>query len=376
MSIVKLPPEIMTRILQHLVPKDLARCSQVSKFLCDVVNIDGLWELKIKEEFGFDTDVYKHGELSAKTFYAKILSKYGSCLGFWRKQQYKGYIMEIRCEKGEILGYQINPPKTLTDPIEKQLLFIIRFTLGSLESESSCIFRGKLAEEHEVELKMGKSEIDKNEVLLMRIMRCASPGLHCRSLMNGKTVTFQRLHLPRNDSILTQINPGIFRGSFRQEGIELVKIEYDETECTIYGTKVTGDQYVPSGEMTFRCDLRSPVHPTPSQLQRMSSLRLVKICQDLNCLCPRNFPNQPFHIPFDCIVDVPGYPYADTALGWYLAEHQIAYPKFTNPEWIPAHLAILSNSVFVLFCFQLNERTVMNNLSIFERIELSKINCK
>ena len=165
------------------------------------------------------------------------------------------------------------------------------------------------------------------------------------------------------------LDGGLYKGSYRNEGVELVHVFSNDGD-RLYGRKVTGDHYVPAGEITFRCDLSSPLHPTPTQMQRMASLRLSSVCQNLDCLCPRNFPPQPFSIPADCQVDVPGWAYPDRALAWFQATHVIAYPNFTHPQSILAHLIVFSRTEFGLMCFQLDDRTVFNSLCLFTKVSL------
>ena len=73
----------------------------------------------------------------------------------------------------------------------------------------------------------------------------------------------------------------------------LISFSSDEDDSPLLvGVKMTGDTYVPAGEKTFQAELNSPIHPTQAQMQSMNSLRLVKLCQNLDCMCPKVFPRQ------------------------------------------------------------------------------------
>jgi len=49
---------------------------------------------------------------------------------------------------------------------------------------------------------------------------------------------------------------GLWKGNYPNHGDELVRIHYKGDE--LYATKVTGDEHVPAGEVTFRADLQAP----------------------------------------------------------------------------------------------------------------------
>lgn len=49
---------------------------------------------------------------------------------------------------------------------------------------------------------------------------------------------------------------GLWKGNYPNHGDELVRLHYDSD--VLYATKLTGDEHVPSGEVTFRADLATP----------------------------------------------------------------------------------------------------------------------
>ena len=49
---------------------------------------------------------------------------------------------------------------------------------------------------------------------------------------------------------------GLWKGNYPNHGDELVRLHYQGD--TLYATKVTGDEHVPAGEVTFRADLTEP----------------------------------------------------------------------------------------------------------------------
>jgi hypothetical protein len=61
-----------------------------------------------------------------------------------------------------------------------------------------------------------------------------------------------RAHLPQFSL------EGVWAGRYGEHGHELIQVEYDENDMLV-ARKLTGDENVPAGEMTFRVDLAPPL---------------------------------------------------------------------------------------------------------------------
>jgi len=52
---------------------------------------------------------------------------------------------------------------------------------------------------------------------------------------------------------------GLWKGNYPKHGDETVRLHYSGE--MLYATKVTGDEHVPAGEVTFRANLEAPIAP-------------------------------------------------------------------------------------------------------------------
>jgi len=369
----ELPAEVLLKILTFLTPTDLISFSSASEQLCNVCQIDSLWRLKIKETYNVEPDQYLNIAdtpiiHTAKTYFDEIFSKYGYTLGFWSKQNYKGTILRVKFIHGCMIFSQILVSKEFSEELDSVLLMTI-----DLDEDGACKhsyhFKNKVVNDRFISFEYRKNDHEET-LTLSTVLR---PSLiSVKSLRNFKTEIFSRLHVqnsPDHSNVCNVLDSGLYKGTYSSEGVELIKVFYGKDDFII-GQKITGDQFVPSGKVSFKVNLTCPLHPTENQRQRMAALRLTNVCQDLNCLCPKEFPLQPFQVPFDCRLDIPGYQYPLEAIAWFKAEYTIAYPNFTHPETILAHMVVFNRRQFCLVIFQLDERTVFNRLSIFEKIEL------
>lgn len=81
---------------------------------------------------------------------------------------------------------------------------------------------------------------------------------------------------------------GLWKGNYPNHGDEMVRLHYDGDQ--LYATKITGDEHVPAGEVTFRADLAAPADSLSEDLG--SSSRSYGGASTVRCT-PSTAPSSP-----------------------------------------------------------------------------------
>lgn len=168
-------------------------------------------------------------------------------------------------------------------------------------------------------------------------------------------------HTPLSGALPSDVvlpRAGLYCGTYAVHGLELVECHYEmmDDEAAFVGRKVTGDQNVPVGEVTFT-----------AFLGRRMLLNLDDIA------CPRNlyravlahqesnfavgdvvaFRSQPFFDGHPWHWDCPGESFT-RCRGRYLGEGQIADSGFTASTFSPLVLAVHTDDCFTLSWIELD----------------------
>jgi len=118
---------------------------------------------------------------------------------------------------------------------------------------------------------------------------------------------------------------GLWKGNYPNHGDELVRLSYQGD--TLIATKVTGDEHVPAGEVTFRADLTQPSDDSEDeQAAGLGGSSAVGVRVEVLSLAPDGS-----HEPRD--------------VEQFKGEGRIAARGFRHPHYVPGQLFLMEDDV-------------------------------
>lgn len=141
------------------------------------------------------------------------------------------------------------------------------------------------------------------------------------------------------------IQPGLFKGTYGDHGLELVSLTYEDDDTAAVITKITGDPNVPAGKITVKVDLTSALHLTEDEQD-------IPNVWTPNSTSSRQQPSnsastavQPFRLPVGYVErTVGGVPSVCQAR--YHSQGQIAATGYMNPMFVEGHWVVFDADTF------------------------------
>jgi len=130
---------------------------------------------------------------------------------------------------------------------------------------------------------------------------------------------------------------GLWKGTYPNHGEELIRVRYDGD--SLYATKVTGDEHVPAGEVTFRAELATPCQAE----QRSSGEDVAGVRVEVVSLSSDGAPQQ-------------------REVERYNGEGCIAARGFQHAHYVPGQLFLMDTDVLGFLWLPLGTLVVFNRV--------------
>lgn len=380
----QLPPELLVKIFSYLSAKDLGSVSKVCKVFNEASRVEKIWQNRCMKDYKVRD--FPPSPFSYMQLYTKVLHKYGSLLGLWQLDiTHYGGLVQVKCEHGKIIGVEWITPKNpdYLKPLRQQQMFSIELSEDG-ETRVLCLrgyhgphkcqinmrngnFSSKCCVPDKHRHPKGKDEefFDWVKEETGEILELHDGMIHellLTKFLNVKqyenSYNFRRLQLPRPRTKAI-IQPGLFKGTYGNHGLELVLLKYDSDGYTVTATKLLGDPYVPADKITFRANLRNSMILT--EIQQLSMEDLRRITRTGSAILPENLPVQPFRVPFDCMDR--GSLTPSKCKARFHGHGQVAGHGFTNSSYIPGHWIVFNEDLFGFLWLELK------SLSLFHRVQ-------
>ena len=134
---------------------------------------------------------------------------------------------------------------------------------------------------------------------------------------------------------------GLWKGTYPNHGEELIRVRYDGD--TLFATKVTGDEHVPAGEVTFRAELASPCEPEPQGSVGDMDGEMVGVRVEVVSLSSEGAPQQ-------------------RDVERYTGEGRIAARGFQHAHYVPGQLFLMDTDVVGFLWEPLGTLVVFNRV--------------
>ena len=134
---------------------------------------------------------------------------------------------------------------------------------------------------------------------------------------------------------------GLWKGTYPNHGEELIRVRYDGD--TLYATKVTGDEHVPAGEVTFRAELATPCEPDQHRSSGGDDMDMVGVRVEVVSLSSDGAPQQ-------------------REVERYTGEGRIAARGFQHAHFVPGQLFLMDEDVLGFLWLPLGTLVVFNRV--------------
>ena len=389
--LINLPPELVHQIISFLPPQDVCQLRLTNSSLRNICDSESIWSSFCKEKYGLN--FAPEDELfSAKSFFQKILHRYGSLIGLWQRQNLKFYggILRVRLESEWIKSLVVEhlfPATNIFEDLRRKTFLTIRLNdeedvVITNHDNWSCQKPAELHLEEEEELSITipsltdyiSSPAEWRD--LLDEFRSLDTTLHTDGAImkfvsyyhNRNMFVYQPLltsnwirehhgdHVS-NNLLLSSLTPGVFQGTYGSHGIEIIHL-FDGQ-----GVKITGDPNIPFNEVSFRVTNRSILN-IPTDLQ--TSCRNVKLATEN---CDEYFETDlsagkkyDFLIPEEMLErDKISW---RSCQGRWVAEAHIAGDMFVDDQFIPANFILFNQDQFAVMFLDLNCITLFNRVNI------------
>ena len=132
---------------------------------------------------------------------------------------------------------------------------------------------------------------------------------------------------------------GLWKGTYPNHGEELIRVRYDGD--TLFATKVTGDEHVPAGEVTFRAELATPCEPDAKGIEMEGDMVGVRV--EVVSLSADGAPQQ-------------------RDVERYHGEGRIAAKGFQHAHYVPGQLFLMDTDVIGFLWLPLGTLVVFNRV--------------
>ncbi|XP_072013367.1 F-box only protein 31-like [Amphiura filiformis] len=407
-SILSLPPELLSSVFSELPGVDLARIALVCQQFHAATKIESVWQRRCFEEYNFTSDQLKGWpEESYRTVYTKVLHPYGHILGTWQPQMGPyGGLVSIRVQDGMLVAIQYLPPvdPKVCLPLRSRQLFHIRINedkqtiveclKGPNGPHKLQVLPGNGDAESEDNFSVLCSKPDKHRLFESRQEELQNwireevgleghanlqhnfPNMHDHHIellrikyiilnQYDSSCLFKRLPTPVDNSDVP-FKAGFFKGTYGGHGIEIVSVTYQDNK--LLGTKITGDPNVPARQLSIEAHLDEPMILTKTQQETLGNIEGLQK-DDVLVKDPKLLAHsQSFAVPYG--VHDRGMGEVASQIGLqldrckrrYFATGLIAMHGFRNSSRTPCHLVVFSEDVFALLWLELH------SISWFHRV--------
>ncbi|XP_052715440.1 F-box only protein 31-like [Crassostrea angulata] len=386
-TILSLPPELLTRILDYVYDSELPSVCLSCKTLRDVVYNHSIWQKKCKQEYNFKS--IEGWNVNYCILYNKVLRRYGELVGFWRRDsQYYGGLLQIKFDKGCIKGLEVLPPagSSVDRPLRMTEIFTISMTSSETvqivsvhnfpkeeDGEEKDVQRPCLlhVEENERNKRILEYKVTDKKYILQKedlnnhpvLKRWLDEDFLERGvdyLSSRHEYRWSPLELSSNSVSNVPIQPGLFKGACCLRGIEILSLYYTEDLRMLMVTNITGVQHTPARKFIIHGILGRPRVLTVEQ-QESEDILSAAHRHNENEHPDRPAAQQPFRIPKDCFhQDIPDIPkfctFRCTAVACFPS-----FDKFTNTfdsHECVAHFVVFDERKFGL-CLRSSELFIL-----------------
>ena len=386
----QLPPEILHHVATFLSPEDICNLRITSHFFLNVCDSEAIWCWFCKHQYGLSWS--KTDSVSQRIYYQNFLYKYGKLIGLWQRQNVKYYsdLVCVSLDKGDktIKIEHLMPKPDVFENVTRKLFLTISFNSPRSENEViESTIEDALVGPTRARVKIYINDDDETELIVavpnltdyvaspaewrklledfqawdttsdteMALLKFVSfyQSRDCHAYLPTNTqewATKYHGHHQSNTPILKSIKPGVFTGNYSAHGIEMIHIMDGQ------GVKMTGDPNVPFNQVTFRV-INPDIIDIPLENQETVE-GLQSVLDDFESYCVPFDPNKEgrygFKIPDGMHHEEKTKPKYSSCIGRWVAEAQVAWHNFQNPQFIKAYFILFSDDECAVMFLELN----------------------